>query len=238
MNAHALTLALLQGGRPIVFEGVPGVGKSSLVRDMGDALRECAVTHRVVCHYERRNEPMLVAFKQDPALYGGWLQLVKLMDRQLVLTDIAHAQRADARDIHLIDRSIDGDLAFFLHNLAEGNIPPMLAQAYEEELTGRHFAEPLLVLYLTAPPRTLVERIEARGIDWEMELYDEAYFVKMDAAHRAAFARRRVPFVALDWSEEHTGGHVPHARCLQVLEDALRTAYATNWATLLRPSIC
>jgi deoxyadenosine/deoxycytidine kinase len=108
-----------------------------------------------------------------------------------------------------------------------------MVKAYEQELYQHQFTPPLLVVYLTAPAHVLVDRIKRRGVDWEIEAYDEAYYAKMDAAHRKAFATLGVPFVSIDWSEEHKNGIVPAERCLEILDHALRDMYAKNWGALV-----
>jgi deoxyadenosine/deoxycytidine kinase len=231
---HALTIALLKQGRPIVFEGAPGVGKTSLVMGMGAALRQLVDrSDGVVCHYEDRNDALLRHFDSDPQRYAGWLQVFKLAQRQLVLAKIDLALRKEPSTIHLVDRSLPGDYSFFLYHERKGNITPEMAAAYYHQLKQCRSTPPLLVFYMTAPAPTTIKRIEERGVAWEKKAYDTDFYSAMDAAHREAFNVMGVPHATIDWSEEHHDGVVPPERCLEILEQGLRAAYGTNWDKLV-----
>jgi deoxyadenosine/deoxycytidine kinase len=228
------TLSVLEG-RTIVLEGVPCVGKTTLLKSLGSVL--CAAGVDVVLHEEARDDAVLNIFASDPKANAFWFQLFKLQKRKAICQQLEH-ESARSRTIHIIDRSLPGDLAFALYHHKIGNISDSQLEAYVGQFAGTTYRTPFLTLYLTAEPETLECRVRARGIAWEIEAYDAQYFRDMHECHIIAFKMLGCPYAIVDWNthlvEAANGEVLKHDIVVHTLEHALATAYPENIDRLVK----
>ncbi len=117
-------VARLRGHR-ILVEGIPGMGKTALVQALAKVL--IGGQAEIMVHEERLMERLLNEFKDDKTRLAGWFQVAKLIDRQRTIAEIERNLLERPETIHLIDRSLPGDLSFFLYHAKKGAPPYVLA---------------------------------------------------------------------------------------------------------------
>lgn len=236
--SHAFTLLTIQG-QHISFEGVPCVGKTTLMHSMQVALRDKGA--EVDAHEEDSDAEMLAQFFLDPERYAFWFQMFKLRGRQQRAQIHENALHNGNRKhvTYLEDRDLPGDMAFALYNYLKGNINEDQIRVYMREATKINFQQPFLTLYLTAPPTRLRENVVMRGNTAEIGHYTEQYFKDMDLCYRAALEICGCTYCIVEWGDAIPGvgaagswgphhGLVPAQRCFEVLEAAIAAAYGPN----------
>jgi deoxyadenosine/deoxycytidine kinase len=229
----ALTLMMLDE-KTIAFEGVPAVGKTTLMHSVASALEQYGL--RVVRHEEDRHQEMLDEFFKDPECYAFWFQTFKQLVRKGLCAELELPSREAAT--HLLDRTLPGDLAFALYQYLKGRFTKSQFAAYFKNLVQVKYRPPLLTLYLTADPDTLVARVAQRGFDDEVKFYDRQYFVDMDACYRTALDISGCSYCVVNWDEHMAEVAAHHSvaqkplvaakRCMHLLETALIATYPEN----------
>lgn len=140
-------------GRLVAFEGIDGVGKSTLVRSLAQALRRRGLSVAV-----RREpaDPGLGQLAQAASLRDPWTGAVYFtLDRYLakasVERDLAHY------DVVLTDRSLYSTLAY------QGSALPPTALRRLEKMQIEATREPDQVIWIDLPPGQALARLGRRG---------------------------------------------------------------------------
>ncbi|NQW62597.1 MAG: deoxynucleoside kinase [Deltaproteobacteria bacterium] len=162
--------------RFMVAEGVIGVGKTTLIEALSSRLDA-----RTVFEVFEEN-PFLRDFYQDQARYALSTEMFFLLSR-------FNQQELFAQE-DLLQRHSVSDYLFEKCRLFAG-----LTLASDEfalfsrvyEILARQVPKPDLVLYLTAPVDVLMERIAARGRDYERSITAD-YLAELDLRYRSYFA--------------------------------------------------
>jgi len=232
--SHGILLRLIEG-REVAFEGAPGAGKTTAMHSVVAALT--ALGAQVEAHEEERDDELLNEFARDPKQNAFWFQMIKLLKRR-TLCDTLDARDRNDRRVHIIDRTLPGDMAFALFNYAKGNISEAQFRIYMNHLTQLTYRPPFLVVYLALSPERSVERIAARGYAWEKELYTVEYFRLMDVCYRTALSMAGCNYCVVPWEENHPGVTAHHAAetrpliatdvCVNLLNAALCDSYGPN----------
>ena len=161
--------------RHIVIEGPIGVGKTSLANRLGERLR----AHRLLEQPEAN--PFLERFYRDSARYALATQLSFLFRRVEQLRDFARRDLFD--EVFVTDFLLEKDALFATLTLAEDEL--LLYQQIYENLSLQA-PTPDLVIYLDAPPPSLLERIADRGRPMEVSI-SEVYLQQLCAAYTRFF---------------------------------------------------
>lgn len=235
---YAFTLATIRG-KHISFEGVPGVGKTTLMHSCAAAI-ELFGGH-AEAHEENADAEMLQQFFADPARNAFWFQMYKLRGRQMRAQANEHALLHGTRQDRTVmeDRDLPGDMAFAIYNHYKGFISDAQMRIYMKEATLTKFHAAFLTIMPWASPECLVQRVETRGDPNEIIFYDEKYFRVMDACYRAALQICGCTYCVVDWDESVPGvgspgkwhgskPMVPANKCLEVIEHAIAATYGEN----------
>lgn len=102
--------------------------------------------------------------------------------------------------IRIDDRSLPGDMAFAIWNYIEGNFTEAQMDEYIQNVHSANIKPPGLVIYFTATPEVLVERIATRKDVEEIKVYTVDYFKKMEPCYLMALRASGMYFVTMDWS--------------------------------------
>lgn len=149
----------------IVIEGLIGVGKSTLTRDLAKKL------NYLVCEEPVAENPYLKLFYEDQKRWALEMQFW-LMSRRFALHQqaIEHIWRTGQGVI--MDRSIYGDAIFAARNYLDGNIDKIGYQTYMHmrEVMFRYLMVPQITIYLEASVKTCVRRIAARNRTFESSI--------------------------------------------------------------------
>lgn len=162
--------------RFMIAEGVIGVGKTTLIQALSDRLAA-----RTVLEVFEEN-PFLRDFYQDQARYALSTEMFFLLSR-------FNQQELFAQE-DLLQRHSVSDYLFEKCRLFAGltlssDEFALFSRVYE--ILARQVPKPDLVLYLTAPVEVLLERIAARGRDYERSITAE-YLSELDLRYRSYFA--------------------------------------------------
>ena len=162
--------------RFMIAEGVIGVGKTTLIQALSDRLAA-----RTVFEVFEEN-PFLRDFYQDQARYALSTEMFFLLSR-------FNQQELFAQE-DLLQRHSVSDYLFEKCRLFAGltlssDEFALFSRVYE--ILARQVPKPDLVLYLTAPVEVLLERIAARGRDYERSITAE-YLSELDLRYRSYFA--------------------------------------------------
>lgn len=173
--------------RYIVIEGPIGVGKTTLARRLA-----CRMAGRTLLEDPAEN-PFLRGFYRDPARYALPAQLSFLLARANQLRDLAQSDLFAG--VTLADFMLEKDPLF-----AELNLAPDELRLYQAVYLHLQPVAPTpdLVVYLQAPPPTLLRRIHRRGRDYERDM-DMDYLARL-ARRYAQFFRdyRAAPVLVVD----------------------------------------
>jgi deoxyadenosine/deoxycytidine kinase len=160
----------------MVAEGVIGVGKTTLIEALASRLGA-----RTVFEVFEEN-PFLRDFYQDQARYALSTEMFFLLSR-------FNQQELFAQE-DLLQRHSVSDYLFEKCRLFAGltlssDEFALFSRVYE--ILARQVPKPDLVLYLTAPVDVLMERIAARGRDYERSITAD-YLAELDLRYRSYFA--------------------------------------------------
>lgn len=160
------------GKRLVLVAGNIGSGKTSLTQRLGERLGWHTAYESVV------DNPYLPDFYADMRVWSFHLQIFFLGHRAR-----QHVQMmADPRPA-IIDRSIYEDAYIFaraLHHM--GNLSERDYMAYRQlfDLVVENLPPPSLLIYLSAPVETLIQRIQQRGREIERSI-DPDYLALLDS---------------------------------------------------------
>ena len=149
--------------RYVVIEGPIGAGKTSLAR----RLAERAGAHMLLEQPE--DNPFLERFYRDSARYALPTQMFFLFQRVQQLTELKQLDLFQSAIVS--DFLLEKDRLFARLTLADDELR-LYEQMHDQLKPGT--AAPDLVIYLQAPPETLVERVGRRGNPIESGI-SEAY---------------------------------------------------------------
>jgi deoxyadenosine/deoxycytidine kinase len=146
----------LERFRYLVIEGPIGVGKSSLARRLAEHL------HAELLLEQPEENPFLARFYNDMPGYAFQTQLFFLFQRLKQMQPIAQPGMFSGA---LVSDFLFGKDALFARlNLSDDEFA-LYSQMYAQ--VAPQLAEPDLVIWLQAPPHTLLQRIRQRGIAME-----------------------------------------------------------------------
>ncbi len=161
----------------IVVEGPIGVGKSSLARRLAKSFQVSLLMERPA------ENPFLKQFYGDSSQFALATQLFFLMQRVEQLQAQSSSQTQFAG--HVADFMLEKDPLF-----AEVTLGSEKLRLYRQIYQNLSIVPPKpdLVIYLQAPVRVLSERINKRGIGYELGM-DAAYLEKLSDAYMTFFHR-------------------------------------------------
>ena len=146
-------------GKLVLVAGNIGTGKTSLTERLGDRLGWNTAYESVI------DNPYLSDFYQDMAAWSFHLQIYFLGHRAE-----QHLALVEDTNSAIADRSIYEDAKIFARALYhQGSMTERDYLAYRRVFNQvvDHLPEPDLLIYLTAPPELLLERIRSRGREME-----------------------------------------------------------------------
>ena len=148
--------------RYIVIEGPIGVGKTSLARRLAEHIGAATLLEKP------EENPFLARFYQDPVRHALPTQLFFLFQRIDEVRDLGQMDMFRTRTV--ADYLFDKDVLFARLNLSNDEFA--LYQNIYNSLAPQAPA-PDLVIYLQAPPETLIERVQKRAHAYERPISDE-----------------------------------------------------------------
>ncbi len=161
--------------RYIVVEGPIGVGKTSLVRKLGESLGSELLLEKA------EDNPFIARFYQNPRQYALSTQLYFLLQRAHQVQGFRQIDLFQSS--HIADFMIDKDRLFAELTLTTDELK-LYQQIY------RHMTidapKPDLVIYLQASTEVLRERITKRGIDYEQAIKDD-YLTRLSELYTRFF---------------------------------------------------
>jgi deoxyadenosine/deoxycytidine kinase len=161
--------------RYIVVEGPIGVGKTSL------ALRLAAEAGAAMLLEKPEENPFLARFYRDPVRHALPTQLFFLFQRINEVRDLAQMDMFNQSTV--ADYLFDKDVLFARLNLSNDEFS--LYQNIYQSLAPQA-PTPDLVIYLQAPPETLIERVHKRAHAFERPISDE-YLTRLAQAYSNFF---------------------------------------------------
>ena len=161
--------------RYVVVEGPIGVGKTSLARRLAEHAGANLLLEKPA------DNPFLARFYQDPARYALPAQLFFLFQRSNEVRELAQMDLFKGGTV--ADYLFDKDALFARINLSDEEFA--LYQNIHRYLAPQATA-PDLVIYLQAPPETLIERIRHRGLAYERPISD-FYLTRLAQAYSDFF---------------------------------------------------
>lgn len=225
-------LARRARGRVLVLEGLPGAGKTTATRRMQESCERC-LGLEVVDLTENMRPPLLAYFCENPKERAGLTQLTMMEKRVFEMVEAARAAERGA--LVIIDRSIDGDLAFALRHHGDGNISDRVMRIYHDERTfvlnklrrlgPGYWPEVTATLFFNVPTDVLKQRIVARGDPAEIDLYcvkDPGYLDRLAESYAAALAEGAI--LRVEWLDEHPNFALEDGDCQALLTALLDLA--------------
>jgi deoxyguanosine kinase len=162
----------------IAIEGPIGVGKSTLARRLGRHLGAELLLEQA------EENPFLARFYEDQRGYAFQTQLFFLFQRVKQMQELAQTGMFSQGVVS--DFIFDKDALFARMNLDDEEYR-LYAQIHAQMAQG--LPKPGLIVWLQAPPVTLVERVRRRGIAMEQGM-DEAYLARLCDAYVEHFRSR------------------------------------------------
>ena len=161
--------------RYIVVEGPIGVGKTSLVRKLGESLGSELLLEKA------EENPFITRFYQNPRQYALSTQLYFLLQRAHQVQGFRQIDLFQSS--HIADFMIDKDRLFAELTLTTDELK-LYQQIYQHMTIDA--PKPDLVIYLQAPTEVLRERITKRGIDYEQAIKDD-YLTRLSELYTRFF---------------------------------------------------
>lgn len=150
---------VLNPHRYIVIEGPIGVGKTSLVRKLGDRLGSELLLEKA------EENPFISQFYQNPRQFALSTQLHFLLQRS---QQVQNFRQIDLfKSSYIADFMMEKDRLFAEITL-NANELNLYQQIYQHMTVDA--PRPDLVIYLQAPPEVLRARIAKRGITYEQQI--------------------------------------------------------------------
>jgi deoxyguanosine kinase len=166
---------MLDKVRHIVIEGPIGVGKTSLAKRLSERLRSATVLEQPEAN------PFLERFYRDSARYAFPTQIFFLFQRINQLRELG--QRDLFVETFVADFLLEKDALFASLTLADDELV-LYRQIYAN--LAVQAPTPDLVIYLEAPPESLLSRIAERGRPMEASI-SEAYLEQLCEAYTRFF---------------------------------------------------
>ena len=161
--------------RYIVVEGPIGVGKTSLVRKLGESLGSELLLEKA------EENPFIARYYQNPRQYALSTQLYFLLQRA---HQVQGFRQIDLfRNSHIADFMIDKDRLFAELTLTTDELH-LYQQIYQHMTIDA--PKPDLVIYLQASAEVLRERITKRSIDYEQAIKDD-YLARLSELYTRFF---------------------------------------------------
>jgi deoxyguanosine kinase len=187
----------------IAVEGPIGVGKTTLVQRLAERL-----SARIVLESFEDN-PFLSRFYEDPSRWAFSTQLFFLMSRFKQQQELMQADLFRPNilaDYHLLKDRIFAQLTLVDEELA------LYERVYRSLAT--QILKPDVVIHLTAPLETLLERIARRGRDYEQAI-DPGYLSDLSRAYQDFFARyHETPVLRIDNERLDYASDTPEAHAV------------------------
>jgi deoxyadenosine/deoxycytidine kinase len=161
--------------RYVVVEGPIGVGKTSLVRRLGQSFG-C----ELVLEQDAEN-PFLERFYREPKSVAFQTQLHFLFQRSRQLASLRQADLFET--VRVADYMLEKDRLFARLTLDDQEFA-LYEQVYER--LSIDAPVPDLVVYLQAPVDVLLERIARRGIAYELQI-ERRYLERLNEAYARFF---------------------------------------------------
>lgn len=161
--------------RYIVVEGPIGVGKTSLVRKLGESLGSELLLEKA------EENPFITRFYQNSRQYALSTQLYFLLQRAHQVQGFRQIDLFQSS--HIADFMIDKDRLFAELTLTADELK-LYQQIYQHMTIDA--PKPDLVIYLQAPTEVLRERITKRGIDYEQAIKDD-YLTRLSELYTRFF---------------------------------------------------
>ena len=159
----------------ITIEGPIGVGKTSLARRVAESL-----DYELLLEDANEN-PFLERFYRDPAGAALPTQLYFLFQRARQIQDMRQSDLF--APVRVSDFLLEKDRLFARLTLSKDEYQ-LYEQVYEKMAIDAPV--PDLVVYLQAPVDVLIERVKARGIEYEKQI-SEDYLTRLNEAYMQFF---------------------------------------------------
>ncbi|MBZ0273126.1 deoxynucleoside kinase [bacterium] len=176
--------------RYIVVEGPIGVGKSSLVRKLGERLDARMIFEQV------EENPFLSVFYRDPRKYAFQTQLFFLLSR--------YQQQRELSQQDLFAQSTVSDYVFAKDKIfAYLNLGEHELALYEKvyRMLEVEIVKPDLTIFLVAHPKILLKRVRMRNLPYERRLGLEYLEQLTNAYSRFFFAYDESPLLVVNTSD-------------------------------------
>jgi deoxyadenosine/deoxycytidine kinase len=210
MDRSSLALASALQGRKFIIEGLPGAGKTTLVKALASTVKRCLnIPARAAC--ESMRDRLLNYFCERPKERAALTQMTMLSKRVMEMLEATYY--TDSGAVVFMDRSLDGDRAFALLHHEDGNMSDEEMVVYHDErdamiqrfreLPGLWGDDPEAALVLRVPDKVLKERLVHRNHPGEVSFYTEVdpeYLQRLGRAYEKAMTESelRCPIVTID----------------------------------------
>lgn len=161
--------------RHVVIEGPIGVGKTSLAKRFAQRFKAELLLEKP------EDNPFLSKFYDEPSRYALPTQLFFLFQR---IGQLRNLRQQDFFE-HMVvsDFLLDKDRMFASLTLDEEELK-LYNQIYQHQ--SPQTSAPDLVIYLQAPPQTLIERIQRRALPYEQNIAP-SYLTELSEAYSRFF---------------------------------------------------
>lgn len=170
----------------IAFEGLIGVGKSTLTRKIKHIFQDKAVLLE-----ENIPETFLQLFYDDPARYAFALQTRQLQLRKAQQKRVEYTKMQENKLV-VWDRSILGDYIFTVCNYMLGSISDSELEAYQSEFVyngdwSQELQHLNYVVFLFDEPENCKKRVEEQRQHMSERAIPLAYYDSLDQVHFSVF---------------------------------------------------